>query len=65
MPSVEGAAVGRNAQRWGNATFMLAINQAAFGEQRAFETEVKNFLAYVRSSRVAPGFEEILIPGRT
>ncbi len=52
-----------DAERWGNATFMLAINPAAFGEQRAFETEVKNFLAYVRSSRVVPGFEEILIPG--
>ena len=52
-----------DAERWGNATFMLAINPAAFGEGEAFETEVKNFLAYVRSSRVAPGFEEILIPG--
>ena len=52
-----------DAEREGNATFMLAINPAAFGDQRAFGTEVKDFLAYVRSSRVAPGFEEILIPG--
>ena len=45
------------------SSFMLAINPAAFGEQRAFETEVKDLLAYVKSSRVASGFEEILIPG--
>ena len=50
-------------ERWGNATFILAINPAAFVGQQEFETEVKDFLNYVKSSRVAPGFEEILIPG--
>ena len=50
-------------ERWGNATFILAINPAAFVGQQEFETEVGDFLNYVKSSRVAPGFEEILIPG--
>ena len=49
--------------RWGNATFILAINPGAFVGQQEFETEVKDFLNYVKSSRVAPGFTEILIPG--
>jgi LDH2 family malate/lactate/ureidoglycolate dehydrogenase len=42
---------------------MLAINPGAFVGQQEFETEVKDFLNYVKSSRVAPGFTEILIPG--
>ena len=50
-------------ERWGNATLILAINPGAFGERSQFDAEVDNFLAYVKSSRLAPGFEEILIPG--
>ena len=52
-----------DADRWGNATFILAINPEAFVGQQQFETEVRAFLDYVKSSRVAPGFTEVLIPG--
>ncbi len=48
---------------WGNATLILAINPAAFVDPQDFETEVSDLLAYIRSSRVRPGFSEILIPG--
>jgi uncharacterized oxidoreductase len=58
-----GGCSGPNPERWGNATFILAINPAFFGGQQEFEAEVRDFLAYVRSSRLAPGFKEILIPG--
>ena len=52
-----------DADRWGNATFILAINPEAFVGQQQFETEVREFLDYVKSSRPAPGFTEVLIPG--
>jgi hydroxycarboxylate dehydrogenase B len=52
-----------DAPRWGNATFFLALDPEAFVGREAFEAEVRDLLAYVRSSRVAPGFERILIPG--
>ena len=50
-------------ERWGNATFLLALDPEAFVGRERFEAEVEDLLAYVRSSRVAPGFERVLIPG--
>jgi uncharacterized oxidoreductase len=52
-----------DAERWGNATFLLALDPEAFVGREMFQAEVENLLTYVRSSRVAPGFERILIPG--
>ena len=51
------------AERWGNPTLILAINPEAFGPREAFDAEVRNLVDYVKSSRLAPGFSEILIPG--
>ena len=48
---------------WGNATLIIAINPAAFVDPQDFETEVRDLLAHIRSSRLRPGFSEILIPG--
>jgi uncharacterized oxidoreductase len=52
-----------DADRWGNATFILTIDPAAFVAPEPFAAEVRDFLAYIKSSRLAPGFGEILIPG--
>lgn len=62
--ALSGGGVSRpNPPDWGNATLILAINPAAFVEPQDFANEVRDLLAYVRSSRLRPGFEEILIPG--
>jgi uncharacterized oxidoreductase len=50
-------------ERWGNATFILALDPEAFVGRDVFADEVDRLLAYVRSSRLAPGVERILIPG--
>ena len=50
-------------ERWGNATFIIAIDPDAFGGSELFDAQVQELLAYVKSSRLAPGFGEILIPG--
>jgi uncharacterized oxidoreductase len=52
-----------DADRWGNSTFFIAINPAAFVETAAFEAQVAGLVVYVKSSRLAPGFDEILVPG--
>ena len=52
-----------DAERWGNATFILAIDPGVFITGDGFTNEVESLLNHVRSSRLAPGFEEILIPG--
>lgn len=48
---------------WHNATLIIAINPTAFVTPEEFEAEVGDLLDYVRSSRLRPGFSEILIPG--
>lgn len=48
---------------WHNATLIIAINPTAFVTAEEFETEVGDLLDYIRSSRLRPGFSEILIPG--
>jgi uncharacterized oxidoreductase len=50
-------------ERWGNASFILALDPDAFVGRKAFADEVDRLLAYVRSSRLATGVERILIPG--
>ena len=52
-----------NPERWGNATFIIAIDPDAFGDRTGFDAQLEELLAYVKSSRLAPGFTEILIPG--
>ncbi|MDE0608521.1 MAG: Ldh family oxidoreductase [Anaerolineaceae bacterium] len=48
---------------WHNATLIIAINPTAFVTAEEFGTEVSDLLDYIRSSRLRPGFSEILIPG--
>lgn len=50
-------------ERWGNPALFIAINPAAFVGQDAFESEVAGLVDYVKSSRLAPGFDEVLVPG--
>ncbi len=52
-----------NPPDWHNATLIIAINPTAFVTMEEFETEVRDLLDYIRSSRLRPGFSEILIPG--
>ena len=52
-----------DADRWGNPAFFIAINPAAFVENQAFDAQVAGVIDYVKSSRLAPGFDEILVPG--
>ena len=43
--------------------FMIAIDPRAFVTMREFHAQSKNFIDQVKSSRKAPGVEEIMIPG--
>jgi uncharacterized oxidoreductase len=47
----------------GNGLFIMAIDIAAFTGPDRFDEEVENFVEYLKSSRLMPGFEEILVPG--
>jgi uncharacterized oxidoreductase len=49
--------------RWGNPALFLAINPSSFAGSELFDDEVAGLIAYVKSSRLAPGFESILVPG--
>ena len=42
---------------------MIVIDIAQFGMFTAFQEQVRELIAYVKSSPPAPGFEEILVPG--
>ncbi len=42
---------------------MIVIDIAQFGMLTAFQDQVRELIAYVKSSPPAPGFEEILVPG--
>jgi LDH2 family malate/lactate/ureidoglycolate dehydrogenase len=47
----------------GNGVFLMAIDIAAFCPVEELTDTVDRLSAYVKASRVAPGFDEILIPG--
>jgi L-2-hydroxycarboxylate dehydrogenase (NAD+) len=46
---------------WG--TLIVVLDPAAFTDVAAFKAAVSAYLAEIKGSRLAPGFEEILIPG--
>ena len=48
-------------QLWG--TLLIVVDPSAFTDVAAFKAAVSAYLAQVKSSRLAPGFAEILIPG--
>lgn len=49
--------------RVGNSFIVTVINIAQFRDLGAFDEEVNNLVEYVKSSKLASGFSEILIPG--
>ncbi len=52
-----------DATRIGNAIFIEAINISDFRPLDEFKAEVEKLRNYVKSSPLAPGFREILVPG--
>jgi uncharacterized oxidoreductase len=52
-----------DAPRMGNALFLLVIDVAQMTPLPAFHDQVGCLVDYVRSSALAPGFTEILMPG--
>jgi uncharacterized oxidoreductase len=49
--------------RVGNAFFAVVINIPMFRSREAFDTDVNQLVDYMKSCPLAPGFQEILIPG--
>jgi len=49
--------------RIGNSIFALAINIEGFRPIGEFKSEVDRFVRFIKSSPLAPGFDEILMPG--
>lgn len=50
-------------KRIGNAVFMEVIKVKSFLPLHKFYLEVEKFIKFVKSSKIAPGFREILVPG--
>ncbi len=49
--------------RVGNSFLAVVIDIARFREREEFDADVDHLEAFVKSSRLAPGFSEIMIPG--
>jgi uncharacterized oxidoreductase len=49
--------------RIGNSFLVTVIDVEQLRGREAFDQEVEDLLSYVKSSRLAPGFDEILAPG--
>jgi len=47
----------------GNGVFLMAIDIKAFTGSDKFEGDVDDFVDFLKSSRLMPGFNEILMPG--
>ncbi|MDA0745902.1 MAG: Ldh family oxidoreductase [bacterium] len=47
----------------GNGVFLMAIHIEAFTGEDRFSSDVDTFVDYLKSSRLLPGFNEILMPG--
>ena len=47
----------------GNSTFIMALDIQAFTGRDRFREEVDDFIAFLKSSRLLPGFDEVLLPG--
>lgn len=54
---------GPDAERGGNAFLIIALDPGAFAGREQFAAEADALLAWVKSSRLAPGAEEIVAPG--
>ena len=59
-----GAGYSRDGQkRWGNGVFVMALEVAAFVEVAEFKRNTREFVDWLKSSRLMEGFDEILMPG--
>ncbi|MEE2910734.1 MAG: Ldh family oxidoreductase [Candidatus Poribacteria bacterium] len=54
---------GNTAPRFGNSVFILAIQVSNFVPESFFHQQIRDLIEWVKSSRCAPGFDEILVPG--
>jgi uncharacterized oxidoreductase len=52
-----------DAKRVGNSFLAVVFDIAQFRDRKDFDRDVEQLIAYVKSSKLAPGFKEILIPG--
>jgi len=53
----------KEADRVGNTFLVFVIDIDRLRAENSFHSDVENLIAYVKSSALAPGFQEILIPG--
>ena len=61
--ALSGAGCTGSSSQVGNAVLMLILDVAAFVPADDFHREVEEFVGWVKSSPLAAGFEEILLPG--
>lgn len=47
----------------GNGVFLMVLDIGAFTGREQFREEMETFIGYLKSSRLMPGFSEILLPG--
>ena len=47
----------------GNGVFIMALDIGAFVGRDQFRDEMQSFVQFLKSARLAPGFDEILMPG--
>ena len=47
----------------GNGVFLMAIDVGAFTGRDSFKEEMTTFIDWLKTARLMPGFDEILIPG--
>ncbi len=52
-----------DATRIGNSFLAVVMDIARFRDRKVFDSEVDQLEEYVKSSKLAPGFREIMIPG--
>jgi uncharacterized oxidoreductase len=54
---------GPDPERGGNAFTIIAIDPGAFAGEEAFRADASSLVEWVKSSRSAPGFDEVIVPG--
>ena len=60
---LSGAGTSGSGNGGGNAFTIMAIDPEPFTGEDAFRCSADTLIAWVKSSRLAPGFDEILVPG--
>jgi uncharacterized oxidoreductase len=53
----------RDAERFGNGVCFIVVDPSAFCPLEEFRRLMDETVAYIKSSRPAPGFDEVLVPG--